>query len=164
MITLYNINEEKMMTVAEITAAQSFAGMKILLYGDLGSGKTFFVRHFIKALSKNSDITVSSPTFPVQRIYDTTPRTSHIDLYRIADPDEIEYLDIFSDDSMIYLIEWAQYLDYLIPKEYLKIHIDYTDKIELRNISIFSDSEKYSRIIKSIDEWRKNNENRNSGT
>jgi len=65
---------------------------------------------------------------------------------------------------MIYLIEWAQYLDYLIPKEYLKIHIDYTDKIELRNISIFSDSEKYSLIIKSIDEWRKNNENRNSGT
>ena len=53
---------------------------------------------------------------------------------------------------MIYLIEWAQYLDYLIPKEYLKIHIDYTDKIELRNISIFSDSEKYSLIIKSIDE------------
>ena len=47
-------------------------------------------------------------------------------MYRIQDPYEIEYIDLFADKSDIYLIEWADYLDYLKPDKNIEIWLEYS--------------------------------------
>ena len=80
----------------------------IALHGDLGSGKTTFVRGFIQALC--GEIPVPSPTFTLMQTYDS-PKGSivHLDLYRCADSSEIQELGLeeFFDSSIIF-VEWPE--------------------------------------------------------
>src|SRR6266545_3791873 len=83
-------------------------GAVVLLYGDLGAGKTAFVRGMARGLGANPD-EVSSPTFTIVQEYAGTNATLyHVDLYRLA-PAEIEDLgldDLVSGDGVV-AIEWA---------------------------------------------------------
>jgi tRNA threonylcarbamoyladenosine biosynthesis protein TsaE len=110
-------------------------GDKILLFGELGAGKTTFSQFLIKNILKDIDY-VSSPTFSIMNEYGEDIKIYHADLYRIADPYEIEYIDLFNDEEGIYLIEWAEYLDYLTPKNRLEIKIKYNEDIKYRDIEI----------------------------
>lgn len=114
----------KLSKIAKALSDNLENGHVVLLYGDLGTGKTTFSKYFIGSRIKNS--TVTSPTFAIENIYGENPRIHHIDLYRIQDPYEIEYIDLFSDKNDIYLIEWADYLDYLKPDKNIEIWIDYS--------------------------------------
>ncbi len=80
----------------------------VALRGDLGSGKTTFVRGFIQVLC--GDIPVPSPTFTLMQEYDSPKgKIVHVDLYRIENPEEIQELgleDFF--DSAIVFIEWPE--------------------------------------------------------
>ncbi|MGL4741124.1 MAG: tRNA (adenosine(37)-N6)-threonylcarbamoyltransferase complex ATPase subunit type 1 TsaE [Sarcina sp.] len=96
----------------------------ICLTGDLGTGKT----HLSKGLAEGLGVTehITSPTFNIVNEYHSGRLTFyHFDVYRVNDPDEIyaigfdEY--IFGDG--ISLIEWANYIEELIPSEYLYINI-----------------------------------------
>lgn len=147
-IFIKKIDEKKMNSIASSVAKNLFEGAKVLLYGDLGAGKTTFVKSVISFFSK--DITVTSPTFAVVKIYDTVPKIHHADLYRIADPYEIEYIDLFHDETAIYFIEWAEYLEYLTPKERLEIRISYNEDIYYRDIKIQGFGQKYENILNKI--------------
>ncbi len=57
----------------------------LLLTGDLGAGKTTFVRGFVRALAGGPGVVVQSPTFALARTYPTTPPVHHLDLYRLQD-------------------------------------------------------------------------------
>lgn len=112
-----------------------FPGAKILLFGELGTGKTTLASAIINGLS-NEEIIVTSPTFSLIKVYATNPTVYHIDLYRLSDVSEIEYLDIFSDPTAIYIIEWADMLSYLTPDESLNIYLFYNIDIRYRDITI----------------------------
>lgn len=95
--------------------------MIFLLDGDLGAGKTALTQGIAKGL----DITraVTSPTFTIQKIYHGRMNLYHIDAYRLENVEQDLGFDEFFYDDGLTVIEWSQYMPYLIPDEYLKVSI-----------------------------------------
>ena len=89
-------------------AARLKPGDVVLLYGDLGAGKTAFVRGLAKGLGASPD-EVSSPTFTLIQEYTGSVSLQHVDLYRLK-PSEIEGLglDELTDGNAVVAIEWAE--------------------------------------------------------
>ncbi len=94
------------------------------LSGDLGVGKTVFTQGFAKGLGIEE--AVNSPTFTIVQVYEGTRLPFyHFDVYRISDIDEMEeigYEDYFYGEGVC-LIEWAELIEELLPKERMKITI-----------------------------------------
>lgn len=112
----------------------------VALYGDLGVGKTAFVRGFTKVFSPNA--LVRSPTFALVNEYPTRcgRRVFHFDMYRITDEDDlysIGYYD-YLDDGSICLVEWSENIPYAIPDDHIRVEITKTnlEKPDERNIKI----------------------------
>lgn len=99
-------------------------GELFCLSGDLGVGKTVFTQGFAKGLGIEEP--VSSPTFTIIQEYDGGRLPFyHFDVYRIADPDEMEeigYEDYFYGNGVC-LIEWAELIEELLPKNRTTIMI-----------------------------------------
>tara|TARA_B100001939_G_scaffold125885_1_gene109103 strand:+ start:39 stop:488 length:450 start_codon:yes stop_codon:yes gene_type:complete len=110
----------------------------IFLIGEIGVGKTTFVRYLINYLQeKNGEkITeVLSPTFNLLYEYNLKKiKIMHYDLYRIKDEKELNHLGIFLDkQDTIKIIEWPQLIDIQL-SEKLEIHLDYVDNEKERKI------------------------------
>lgn len=102
----------------------------IALEGELGAGKTTFVRAFAKALGVTKNIT--SPTFVLIKPYRTAGKVIyHIDAYRLKDYKDLEKLgvkDMMTEPGSVTLVEWSDRVKKIIPKNSIRIHIDHTDK------------------------------------
>jgi tRNA threonylcarbamoyladenosine biosynthesis protein TsaE len=107
-------------------AAALDTGIVVALNGQLGSGKTRFVRALCAGLGINTDH-VNSPTFVIQQLYtDGRIPVAHFDTYRLADVDE--FLSIGADeflnsDEWLCLIEWAERIQEALPPDHLAISI-----------------------------------------
>lgn len=110
------------------------------LYGDLGSGKTTFTQAVAKIFGIKEDIT--SPTFVIEKIYDTGKnnfkKLVHIDAYRLESPKELSALDwekTMGDPKNIIFIEWPERVLEVIPKNHAKIYFKFLSENE-REIEI----------------------------
>ena len=121
----------------------------ICLTGDLGTGKT----HITKGISQGLGITdnITSPTFTIVNEYNSGRlKLYHFDVYRVSDPDEIYAIGfddyIFGDGVSI--IEWANYIEEILPKDYLHIYItkDLSKGENYRTIPITPYGEKYNYV------------------
>jgi len=141
-------SEEDTRKVAQKIARLFHLGDIIVLDGDLGAGKTYFVKGFTDGL-QSKDL-VSSPTFSIANFYRTdTSDILHIDLYRISNIDEFNDLGL-SDyfDQSIVLIEWGKkFANYF--EEYLLISFEINDD-NTRTLTFTSESDKYNSIIDEL--------------
>ena len=96
----------------------------IALYGDLGVGKTAFVRGFASVLSPQS--IVRSPTFALVNEYRAGALPLfHFDMYRIESEDDLESIGFYDYlDRGICLVEWSERIPYALPEEYLRVTIE----------------------------------------
>jgi tRNA threonylcarbamoyladenosine biosynthesis protein TsaE len=101
-------------------------GLVLFLHGPLGAGKTSFARALLSALGVGERI--KSPTYSLVEGYATARRPAwHLDLYRIADPAELEWLglDALADPAALVLVEWPERGAGALPKADLHVHLDY---------------------------------------
>lgn len=100
----------------------------ILLEGDLGAGKTTFARGLLRGLGYQGRVV--SPSYTLVEIYQTRVlQVAHLDLYRLGDPEELEYLgvaDLLRED-VVMLIEWPERGAGLLPAADLCIRLDYME-------------------------------------
>jgi tRNA threonylcarbamoyladenosine biosynthesis protein TsaE len=118
----------------ELAAALS-AGDVVLLYGDLGAGKTAFVKGLAEGLGVERDA-VSSPTFTIMQEYRGGRLTLfHVDLYRLNDPREIDDLgmDEIAEDGVL-AVEWAEKLR-AMPRGAIMVRLEYAGP-DARNLTI----------------------------
>ncbi len=113
--------------------SKKMGALVIGLEGELGAGKTTFVKGFAKSLGVKTKI--SSPTFVLIKNYKLQTINYkllyHIDAYRLKDHEDLLRLgarETFSNPENIVLIEWSDRVSKILPKNYLKIHIDHMDE------------------------------------
>ncbi len=127
----------------------AFQGCVIALCGELGSGKTVFVKGLAEGLEVDSFVT--SPTFVLINEYSGRFPLYHIDVYRLESEEdmyELGYEEYFYGNGVT-AIEWAQKISSLLPQEYLHIEFEYLGETE-RQISLVGYGENYARIIKKV--------------
>ena len=96
---------------------------KIILLGELGSGKTFFIKEVLKQFDINE---VNSPTFAIVNQYEGKIKAYHFDFYRLKSFEElleIGWLDYLNDDDAVMFIEWGNLIPQAIPEKRIEIKI-----------------------------------------
>ncbi len=120
----------------------------IALEGELGAGKTVFVKGLAKGLGVEDYLYVNSPSFVIIKEYHGRVDLYHFDVYRLDEGSFIETLDYqryFYGDG-ITVIEWADKIKDVLPNEYLEIKITHAG-LEKRHLEFRGHGPKYSRIV-----------------
>ena len=116
-------DEDATLALGREFAAALRGGLVIHLHGDLGAGKTTFARAFLRELGVGER--VKSPTYSLIEGYDLGERRAfHLDLYRIADPGELEWLglDSLAEPGAVVLVEWPERGAGALPPVDLALH------------------------------------------
>jgi len=126
-------NEQGTERLGSALAEKLCAGMVVALVGDLGAGKTRLVQSIAAAMGVPR-VDVNSPTFVLIQEYEGRLPLFHIDTYRLRDTDEFLELgtDELIEDEGVCLIEWADRVIDVLPKDLLRIEIECTGETSRR--------------------------------
>ena len=116
-------------------------GEFVFLYGEMGVGKTTFVKYFINEYQKINNLTqseITSPTFSLLNEYQVKDiRIKHYDLFRINRKEDINNLDIFEkDNKLITLIEWPQLIADKQDIKFIALTFNYLNDLNDRSVDI----------------------------
>lgn len=115
-------------------------GNKVFLYGEMGVGKTTFVRYLINGFQKKNKLIlteVTSPTFNLLSEYSINNLTiKHYDLYRLKNEREIDSLGLFEEEpDSIILVEWPEIIKRDL-KKLIKLYFSYENDYQKRFVQI----------------------------
>ena len=116
-------------------------GEIIYLYGEMGVGKTTFVRHLINQFQKDKNLNiteVTSPTFNLLNEYEINDLViKHYDLFRLKNKSEIMNLDLFQNDkNSITIVEWPQLIDKNQSMNTIDLIFVYENELNNRSVKI----------------------------
>lgn len=138
-MTIETHSEKETFSLGEKMGKKAKSGQVYTLDGDLGVGKTIFTKGFAKGLGITENI--NSPTFTIVQEYEEGRLPFyHFDVYRIANPDEMDEIGfdeyIYSDG--VSLIEWGHLIEEVLPENHIQIKItkDVTKGFDYRRIEI----------------------------
>ena len=139
---------------AALCARSLNCGLTIALNGQLGSGKTRFVRAFCEALGIDPSL-VTSPTFVLMQLYQSDRWTvSHFDTYRLGDVDEFLALgaeEYLADPDNVCLIEWADRIAELLPHDHVTLSIQQTGATQ-RTFELSADGPVSDELVRRVAE------------
>jgi tRNA threonylcarbamoyladenosine biosynthesis protein TsaE len=137
-------NQNQTISIAKEFASKLEGGDIVALHGDLGAGKTTFVKGVAEAFGIEDDIT--SPTFTLMNVYGIKNskfeirNLVHIDTYRLEDEQDlidIGVQDYLGEENTVCLIEWPEKIKTLLQgKKVINIFFEHADETEKRNIKI----------------------------
>ena len=115
-------------------------GDVVLLHGEIGAGKTTFIRYLIKTLERKNKVKlgeITSPTFSILNEYEIKNITiRHYDLFRIQDSNEIKNIGIYENmNDFITFIEWPDKIQKKIKKKY-NLYFKYNTKLNMRSLEV----------------------------
>ena len=133
-------SENKTKEFADIFSTKIKIGDIIYLYGEIGVGKTTFVKYLINIIQKKNKLEpseVTSPTFNILNEYQIKQiKINHYDLFRLKSADEVKNLGLFEDSfKSITLIEWPQIIKEK-PKNLIELIFIYEDDHEKRSVQV----------------------------
>lgn len=135
--------------IAEAVKSELNHGVVVYLNGDLGAGKTTLTRGFVQGMGHSGN--VKSPTYTLVEPYDLAPwQVYHFDLYRLSDPEELEFMgirDYFNSQSSCF-IEWPERGQGVLAQADLVIDLAYHD--EQREISIEGKSDLGCQLVAAL--------------
>ena len=141
-------NETDTIELAQNIESEKFPNMVICLDGELGSGKTVFVKGFAQALGITDNIT--SPTFNLVKEYETGELSLyHMDMYRAEDNIESIGIEEYFTKNGVTIIEWAELIEDYLPEERLDIIIKVVDE-NTRIIKLIPHGTIYEEICSSV--------------
>lgn len=141
-------DEMDTLLLAQNIESEKFPDMVICLIGELGSGKTVFVKGFAQALGINE--TITSPTFTIVKEYESGELPLyHMDVYRLEDnKDNIGLSDYFNKGG-ITIIEWADMIESELPEERLDIRFRVVDE-NTRVLTFIPHGKAYEDLCESV--------------
>ena len=137
-----DITSEKLTKeLAKVFTKYLKGGEFVFLYGEMGVGKTTFVKYFINEYQKINNLTqteITSPTFSLLNEYQVKDiRIKHYDLFRIDRKEDINNLDIFEkDNKLITLIEWPQLIADKQDIKFIALTFNYLNDLNDRSVDI----------------------------
>ncbi len=136
MRTIVSRSPDDTQALAAELVAELKSGAVLALHGELGSGKTCFVRGLARALGVRQPVT--SPTYTIVNEYQGRCPLIHMDLYRIGDSDELLSLDFeaYLHADGIVVIEWAERSGDWLPANTMHIYFKNGPAADLRTITI----------------------------
>ena len=157
-LTCYLKDEAALLELAQEFAALSVPGLIILLSGDLGAGKTCWVRGYLQGLGYQG--IVKSPTYTLVETYATAKqKIAHFDLYRLMEAAELEFIGLadYCDNQTTCLIEWPERAEDRLPPADLHCYLTIAGKgREFTGTALSVQGEK---ILKSWQELNKKGAN-----
>ena len=133
-------SEKKTEELAKKVSRKLKLGDIIFLYGEMGVGKTTFIKYLINTLQKDNKLNqteITSPTFNLLNEYQIDKvRIEHYDLFRLKSAQELKNLGLFEDSlNTITLIEWPQIIKEK-PKNLIELEFEYEKDHQTRSVQI----------------------------
>ena len=133
-------SEKKTEELASKFSKKLKPGNTVFLHGEMGVGKTTFIRYLINKFQKNNKLNiteVTSPTFNLLNQYQINQiKIDHYDLFRLKSVEEIENLELFNDiTNTVTLIEWPQIIKKK-PKNLIELFFEYGKDHQTRSVQI----------------------------
>lgn len=143
------IAEDELAAIARLFAGRLAAGGVVYLQGELGAGKTTFARALLSMLGVGERI--KSPTYSLIESYRSGPlQVHHLDLYRIAHADELEWLGLpdLLDGPSLLLVEWPERAGAALPPADLVVALRHSG--ERRDLAVTALTEKGGACLQGV--------------
>lgn len=151
MLTIMSTSEQNTIDIAKNLSKYLNQDDIVILNGELGAGKTVFMKGFKVGLNIEDDI--SSPTFTIVNEYHGDFDVFHFDVYRLENGDD--FLSCGLEEYFyrgLCIIEWGKIIEDALPKEYLEISISKKYDPDERTLEFIPHGDKYSNILMKFGE------------